>query len=241
MSESAHWDAGEDRLAPKERRALERQAWAIAGFLRLWGGSWRVDEDRQALDAARQASPNGTLVYVFWHNRMLMLSYTHRERGIHVLRSGSRDGQLIAAVNRRLGYGMPAGSGSRGGSAGLRRMLQASREGADTALTVDGPRGPRGHLHGGALQLAALSGCPLVPVAVAAPRMHVFGSWDRTLLPWPLQRLRIRYGAPRLVPRGLGGDALEALRREVQLELQRFTDDLDLELGRPPIPPAEDA
>lgn len=236
-----HWDAGEDRLAPGQRRRLEWAAALLAGFLRLWGGSWRVDEDQAALAAARAASPNGALIYIFWHNRMLMLSYTHRGRGIQVLRSGSRDGQLIAAVNRRLGYGMPAGSGSRGGAAGLRRLLQAARSGLDTALTVDGPRGPRGHLHLGALELAMLSGCPLVPVAVSARRRFAFASWDRTLLPWPGSRVRLRYGAARRVERGLAPADLEALRRTVQAELAAFTDALDAACGQAAIPPAVDA
>lgn len=236
-----HWDAGEDRLGESERRRLEWLAALLAGVLRTLGATWRVDEDRAALAAARAASPNGALIYVFWHNRMLMLSYTHRGRGIQVLRSGSRDGQLIAAVNRRLGYTMPAGSGSRGGAAGLRRLLQGLRAGQDVALTVDGPRGPRGHLHAGALELAALSGCPVVPVAVASARMKVFGSWDRTLLPWPGQRLRLRYGDAERLPRGLAAESLEAARQALQGRLQAFTDALDAELGRAAIPPAPEA
>lgn len=236
-----HWDAGEDRLGRGERRRLEWLAALLAGVLRALGATWRIDEDRAALAAARAASPNGALIYVFWHNRMLMLSYTHRHRGIQVLRSGSRDGQLIAAVNRRLGYTMPAGSGSRGGAAGLRRLLQGLRAGQDVALAVDGPRGPRGHLHAGALELALLSGCPLLPVAVASSRMKGFGSWDRTLLPWPGQRLRLRYGAAECLPRDLDAAALESARLALQASLQAFTDALDAELGRSAIPPAPEA
>jgi len=236
-----HWDVGEDRLPAGERRRLEFQAMLLAGWLRAWGATWRVDEDRAALAAARAASPNGAVIYVLWHNRLVMLSYTHRGRNAQVLRSGSRDGQLIAAVNRRLGFGMPAGSSSRGGAAGLRKLLQATRAGLDTALTVDGPRGPRGHFHAGALELAMLSGCPLLPVAASSRRRFRVGSWDRTLLPWPGSRLRLRYGSPRLVPRGLDAAALEALRRELQAELAGFTDALDRECGSEPIPPAEGA
>jgi lysophospholipid acyltransferase (LPLAT)-like uncharacterized protein len=238
---SSHWDAGEDRLAAGERRRLEFLAALLAGFLRLWGGSWRVDEDRAALAAARAASPNGAVIYVFWHNRMLMLSYTHRGRNVQVLRSGSRDGQLIAAVNRRLGFGMPAGSSSRGGAAGLRKLLRAAAAGLDTALSVDGPRGPRGHVHVGALELAALSGCPLVPIAASSRRHLRFSSWDRTLLPWPGSRVRLRYGAPRFVPRDLDAAAMESLRRRVQAELAEFSDGVDRECGVAPIPSAADA
>ena len=110
---SGHWNPGEDRVSSRDRRRLRWLAALITGVLRLWGGTWRVGEDREALARARAASPSGALIFVFWHNRMAALSYTNRGRNIQVLRSGSKDGQLIAAVNERLGFGMPAGSSSR--------------------------------------------------------------------------------------------------------------------------------
>lgn len=235
---SGHWDPGEDRLTPRERRRVEWQGALLAGLLRAWGSTWRIEDDAEGLARARALSPNGAVIYLLWHNRMLMLSYTHRFQGAQVLRSGSRDGQLIAAANRRLGFVMPAGSGSRGGAAGLRTLVKAARGGADTALTVDGPRGPRGFLHAGALQLAALSGCPLLPITAAASRMKRFDTWDRTLLPWPFARLKLRYGEPRLLPRAVAGGEQEGLRRELQQQLQALSDGLDREFGAEPIPPA---
>jgi lysophospholipid acyltransferase (LPLAT)-like uncharacterized protein len=231
---SGAWDAGEDRVDEKKRRRIDRQGRIIARLLRLWGGSWRLHEDHEALAKARRSSPSGAVIYVCWHNRMIMLSYTHRDRGAQVLRSGSRDGQLIAAVNRRLGFDMPAGSSSRGGSSGLRKLLRSARQGRDTALTVDGPRGPRGHLQAGALQLALLSGCPILPVAVSASRRKVFGSWDRTLLPWPFARLELRYGEPFFVKEG---EDLSLRRQVLEDRLRDLTDALDEEMGHAAIPP----
>ncbi len=230
------WDAGEDRVDEKQRRRIEWQGRLIAALLRLWGGSWRVREDHAALARARSSSPSGAIIFVLWHNRMIMLSYTHRDQGAQVLRSGSRDGQLIAAVNRRLGFDMPAGSSSRGGSSGLRKLVRTALQGRDTALTVDGPRGPRGRLQAGALRLALLSGCPILPVAVSASRRKVFGSWDRTLLPWPFTRLELRYGKPFKVTKG---DDLSNRREELEEELRALTDALDKEMGHEPIPPED--
>jgi lysophospholipid acyltransferase (LPLAT)-like uncharacterized protein len=87
------------------------------------------------------------------------------------------------------------------------------------------------------LQLAAMSGCPLVPVAVTARRAWIFKGWDRTLLPWPGSRLELRYGAPRLISRSEFQADPEALRLEIEAELRRFTDALDRELGREAISP----
>lgn len=233
----SHWDAGEERLSGRERKRVERAGALLAGLLRIWGGSWRLREDKAALDALRAQSPSGALIFVFWHNRVLMLSYTHRGQNVQVLRSGSRDGQLIAAANRRLGYGMPAGSGSRGGASGLRKLVLSARAGLDTGITVDGPRGPRGHFHGGALHLAALSGCPLVPVTISSPSMKRFGTWDRTLLPWPFARVDLRYGEAVRVPRNADAAAMEALRKQFEARLQSFSDRHDLAMGADPIDP----
>jgi lysophospholipid acyltransferase (LPLAT)-like uncharacterized protein len=231
------WAEGGRDLDERALAAIRRQGFWLARLLKAWGRTWRIRglEDSEYI---RRESPNKSIVYVFWHNRMLMLAYTHRHRRIQVLRSGSRDGRLIADVLLRFGYEAPAGSSSQGGAAGLRRLVQGARRGLDAALTVDGPRGPRGHLKPGALQVAALSGNPLVPVAVGAPRCLQFNSWDRTLLPLPFSRLQIRYGAPRWAPRGADPDALETLRAALEADLRQLTDALDRDLGRRPIPPA---
>ncbi len=237
---SGQWDAGEDRVSDGKRRKLDRLGALIAGLIRIWGATWRIREDRVALERARKASPDGAVIYVFWHNRIIMLTYACRGRNIQVLRSGSKDGQLIAAVNERLGFGMPAGSSSRGGAAGLRKLVQSARRGLDTGITVDGPRGPRGRFQGGALQLAALSGCPLVPITGSSARGKVFDSWDRTILPWPFSRVEVRYGEPIHVPRGLSEDEMEALRVKLEGELRDFHDAVDLECDREPTPPHEE-
>jgi len=224
-------------LSVWEERRLRFAAGLLALLLRAWAAGWRVEEDDQALRRIRERSPSGGVIYAFWHNRMIMLAYTHRRRDIQVLRSSSRDGRLIAELLLRFGYGTIAGSSSRGGSAALRQMLALGRRGLDTGITVDGPRGPRGRLKAGALQLAALSGNPIVPICVASRRGHVFGSWDRSILPWPLSRLHIRYGEPLFVPRDAGKEEQEILRRKLEDELRHFSDGLDVSLGREPIPP----
>lgn len=233
------WQGAERELSAGQELRIKGQAAALAALMRVWGSTWRLDEDHAALARARAASPAGALVYGFWHNRMLMLAYTHRGRDIQVLRSSSKDGRLIAEVLLRFGYGAIPGSSSRGGAAGLRRLVAATRRGLDCALTVDGPRGPRGRLKSGAVQLAALSGCPFVPVAISARRCSVFSSWDRTLLPAPFSRLVMRYGEPQSLSREAFAADPEKLRRQMEALLRDFTDDLDQSLGRERIPPQE--
>lgn len=235
----AGWNGAERPRSDRERRAIARRGAWLARLLRLWGATWRLrEENPEKVREAREASPSGGVIYVFWHNRMVMLSWTHRRQDIRILMSSSRDGRLLAALAENLGHGTVAGSSSRGGAAGLRRLVQLSRRGRDTALAVDGPRGPRGRLKPGALQLAALAGTPVVPVAVSARPARILGTWDRTILPLPFARLRLRYGEPLAVSPGAARGDLDALREALEVRLRALTDGLDAELGLGPVPPA---
>jgi lysophospholipid acyltransferase (LPLAT)-like uncharacterized protein len=53
------------------------------------------------------------------------------------------------------------------------------------------------------LQLAQITGVPLVPLAAAASRSWWFVGWDRFLVPQPFSRLHVAYGDPIFVPRDM--------------------------------------
>jgi lysophospholipid acyltransferase (LPLAT)-like uncharacterized protein len=49
--------------------------------------------------------------------------------------------------------------------------------------------------------LAALSGAPVVPMAVACRPAHTVASWDEFLVPWPFARCQVVFGEPRRLAR----------------------------------------
>jgi lysophospholipid acyltransferase (LPLAT)-like uncharacterized protein len=111
--------------------------------LRALGGTWRVTTlGARRVTAARAAA--GPVVFAFWHGTLLPLEHLNRGRGICVLSSWHRDGEMSARVMTRLGYRVVRGSSSRGGARGLQALVQAARAGSDVAVTPDGPRGPAG-------------------------------------------------------------------------------------------------
>jgi hypothetical protein len=61
----------------------------------------------------------------------------------------------------------------------------------------------------------------LLPMAYAASRATLF-QWDKFVLPWPFSRIVIAIGAPRQVPRALQPGALEALQKEMAVELKNL-------------------
>jgi lysophospholipid acyltransferase (LPLAT)-like uncharacterized protein len=201
---------------------LEPAAAAGAMLVRALGATWRVD--RSGLAHFDEAIARGQrCIFAFWHARMLPLVWTHRGRGIVVLVSRHRDGQLITRIIERLGFAASRGSSTRGGEEGVMDMLRRAGEGRLLAITPDGPRGPALELKPGLVYLASRSGLPVVPVATAAPRSWVLRSWDRFRIPRPFARVVVAYGEPVTVPPGIEGDALEAWRTRVQAALAAHT------------------
>lgn len=168
----------------------------------------------------RQGTP---VVFVFWHGQLLPLVHVHRNEGIVVLVSEHADGEYIAQVIERHGFGTVRGSSTRGGSKGLRALVREARAGRDLALTPDGPQGPRGRFKPGALLAAQLTGLPVVPLAVGASGGWRFRSWDGFLVPKPFSTIRVEYLPPRFVPRGAGRSEVESLARELGGELDVLT------------------
>jgi lysophospholipid acyltransferase (LPLAT)-like uncharacterized protein len=171
----------------------------------------------------RQGRP---VIFVFWHGQLLPLVHYHRHEGIVVLVSEHGDGETIARIIARNGFGTVRGSSTRGGTRGLRRLVRAARGGRDLAITPDGPRGPRGVFKPGALLAAQLTGLPVIPLAVGSSAGWRLGSWDGFLVPKPLSTVRISYLEPRFVPRDAPRERLEAMAEQIGSELDALTERL---------------
>jgi len=194
---------------PAPRRFVGRMA---AFALRALGATWRVTrEGRDPLDA--EGDPQ---IGAIWHRDVLITAWLYRDRGFSVAVSRSRDGERIAAALPPLGYREPVrGSSSRGGSAALLGLVRLVRAGTTVSVPMDGPRGPALEPKIGVVSLARLSGVKITPVAFAARPCLRFRSWDRTLLPLPFARTRVRYGSPIAVRAGATEAEEEAVRRQL--------------------------
>jgi lysophospholipid acyltransferase (LPLAT)-like uncharacterized protein len=141
------------------------------------------------------------LIYVVWHGRILMMPWlnarlrvSHGARAPRVLVSFSRDGELMTRFVRRFGLDVVRGSSSRGGGTAVRALAATLAAGEDVAIVPDGPRGPREAFQPGAVALAALTGSPIVPLAVAAHPARRLATWDRFLVPLPFARCAAVFG-----------------------------------------------
>jgi len=162
--------------------------------LRALGATWRLTVvGQEKVDALLST---GGVVHAFWHGHLPALEYAYRGRGIVVLSSLHRDGEISARLMSTLGYAVVRGSSSRGSTRGLLKMLAAARAGRAVAITPDGPRGPAGSVQRGIFYISDRADAPIVPVGVAARPATRLGSWDRMLVPHPFSRVVVVHGPP---------------------------------------------
>jgi len=218
-------DNNKPQTVAMEKR-LRFVGFLAASLIRAYGKTWRISMDGwEHVDAARLMGPN--LVCVFWHGRMLPLSYAFRDRNVTLLASRHRDGELMGQIVRHLGYGHVRGSSTRGGAVAILEMVRQLESGRDLGITVDGPVGPRHVVKPGAIEIARLTGAPLVPLAVGTRRPWVASSWDAFQVPRPFARVHAQFGEPIVVPPDAGRTALETYRLRVEKRLNDLTVEVD--------------
>ncbi len=112
------------------------------------------------------------VIFAFWHGRQLILpiAYKHaklKRKGAALISMHS-DGEYISRTIKYFGLDSVRGSTSRGAVKGLKQLLRVLRNGMNVGITPDGPRGPKYKAQLGVIQLAKLSGVPIIPLTFGA-------------------------------------------------------------------------
>jgi len=139
-------------------------------------------------------------LFALWHNRLLLFPSIFRRflPSCHAaaLISTSHDGDLLAAMVERFGYGTIRGSTSRKAASALLRLTEVFAEGTHLVITPDGPRGPAYQLSQGIIFLAQKCDAAIVPASVEYSSCWRFNSWDRFMVPRPFSTVRVIFGVP---------------------------------------------
>jgi len=170
------------------------------------------------------------VILSFWHDQLLLMVQGYRGPKAKILISSSKDGELIARTMRYFGQEAVRGSSSRGGRTAFKELLKLADERVDLVFTPDGPKGPRHQLKDGVVQLARMTGRPVVPMAFACSAGHRFQSWDRFLLPYPFSRGVYSFGEPVYFSKAEGtegfrqrlSDAMELNQKKAELRLEAY-------------------
>lgn len=197
---------------------------AYAGFL--------IRHDAAFLRLLRSREP---AIFVCWHQDFVhtlgVLSRRHPGRRTHVLASASRDGGLAAAAAEAVGFARAVrGSSAAGGATALRSLVRLGRSGRalSFAVVADGPRPPARDLKPGAIHLARETGLPVWCLRTSwHPDPSLRRTWAQFHAPRPFHRGIALADGPFHVPKDADGDAVEALRRDLESRLSSLADRAD--------------
>ena len=155
----------------------------------------------------------------FWHGRILPATFFFRRRGIVVITSENFDGEWIARIIERFGYGTARGSTSRGGKKAMLQLVRDMKAGRAAGFTLDGPRGPARVAQAGAVWLASATGNPVLPFHLEASSHWSLRSWDRTQIPKPFSTIGLVVGEPFEVPTEAAAETLDQARQDLERRL----------------------
>jgi hypothetical protein len=176
-----------------QQRKAELIAALASALIRLITATCRVHVSDRA--GVLRTPPERSLLWAFWHNRLFIMPHLFERyfpgRLGAALASQSKDGEIISAIIRRFGIRPIRGSSSRRGAAALVEMKRAIEDGYIMAITPDGPRGPRYHVHGGLIKLAQIAGGTIMPIHASYSRYWQLKSWDGFMIPKPFARIDI--------------------------------------------------
>jgi lysophospholipid acyltransferase (LPLAT)-like uncharacterized protein len=205
MADSPDW-----RQSPRKRAEVAAIATlgypVVRALTSTW--TWKVS-GAEHMDAITQAGHHPILA--LWHGRILAATPYFANRGIVAMASENFDGEWIARLLGKFGYGAARGSTSRGGPAALRQLVRDVKA-HGVAFTLDGPRGPAEVAQPGAVWLAKATGQPLLPFHSEAASSWTLKSWDGTQIPKPFTTVAMAIAAPIYVAGDADEPALTAAR-----------------------------
>ncbi|MCL2369438.1 MAG: lysophospholipid acyltransferase family protein [Alphaproteobacteria bacterium] len=177
---------------------------------------------------------NKPVIYACWHGRLLiipMIALKYKARG-YAIASRSRDGQLIAKIQKPFGIKSIHGSTGRSGAIDvLRSGLRILKEGKNLGLTPDGPRGPHMKVHDGILYFAKMSGAPILPISASANRAWFENvRWDKFMIMYPFSRIHIDVAEPFYVGKK---EDIDVARARLEKVMQEQAWMVDAKFGRP--------
>lgn len=183
--------------------------------LRLAPALWRFLQRTVRLvpaDVVAAGAGQGPVIYACLHRDILPCLMFVRPARPHLLVSGSEDGDILvrALGGSAGGFAFIRGATGEGGGRALVELRRVLACGGVVGIAVDGPKGPFGEIRDGVAHLSRLTGAPVIPLAaVPGPALRL-RTWDRTVVPLPGSRVRMRVGA--LIRAGEGAPEAEAAR-----------------------------
>ncbi len=161
-------------------------------------------------------------IFALLHGEQLPLLVFNPCKHLAAICSKSKDGEIAARVLKLLSVKPIRGSSHHGGTEALALATEYVKNGGELAITVDGPRGPRGTCKRGVVLIAEAGAVPIQPIVALVKSCRHLHSWDRFIIPHPFSRIDVVYG-PTLKPdKELADAEVFALCQDLAATLQKM-------------------
>jgi lysophospholipid acyltransferase (LPLAT)-like uncharacterized protein len=156
-----------------------------------------IADPRPALRAAGRG-----YIYALLHAHQLSALVVNDDRRMAAMVSQSVDGDRLSPILRARRVTPVRGSTrsrgrDKGGRPALEQLATLLKAGVPALLAVDGPLGPRNHVHRGVVDLARETSAAILPVVVVPSRRWILRrTWDRLQIPKPFSTLRLAFDEP---------------------------------------------
>lgn len=167
-------------------------------------------------------------IIALWHAHQCCLYAVPNREKVNVMISNSRDGDIIAHATQTMGLKVIRGSKSQKAIQATMGMIECLQKGEIGAITVDGPRGPKGIVHKGIISIAKTTNVPIVPVAYYSPQKNFlkFNTWDEFRFPLGFCKPVVKFGEPIYVDKDITNEGIKELQKIIAQSIQDLYDDI---------------
>ena len=172
--------------------------------------------------------PKGQFILSMWHRHQCIVYGVKDKSKFYVLISASNDGEIIAKAAETMGIQSIRGSSKRRAVAASLELIEKIKEGNSAAIMVDGPRGPNGKVKKGIINIAKITGVPIVPVTWASKdkTFFTFNSWDKFQIPIGRCRTVALFGKPIYIPSDIPKEDEKKWCKKIKKEMNKLEEDL---------------
>lgn len=165
--------------------------------------------------------PKTQCIFALWHAHQCSLYSLEDREDTYVMISRSKDGEIVARATEAMGIKTVRGSLTRGGASATLELVNKIKEGKFGAITIDGPKGPKRVVKKGIVEIAKMTGVPIVPMSWWCPSIGFlkFKTWDEFRFPLFGRLLISLYGEPIYVPKDADDEKIEEIRKEIEDKL----------------------
>lgn len=162
--------------------------------------------------------PKEPCIFALWHAHQCGLYSLEGKRKTNVMISRSKDGEIIARAAEIMGLKTVRGSITRGGASATLELVNRIKKGDNGAITVDGPKGPNRVVKKGIIEIARMTGVPIVPITWYSPSKGYIKlkTWDEFRFPLFCRKMLMYYGEPIYVDSNADDTEIENKRKYLE-------------------------